>query len=268
MITILYGLLIFLLTLILPFVIMRFIPETLVDTTRLVNFLRRHALRTFSVLATVVIFLSMFVLDISSFPYFIRLTYASLCILVIVAICVGFIRYSRTTTGIIQICFVIMSILLLIQIGLGFILGVTSIVDKFNMNLFWAIEMIIILYTYLLFEGFRLIAGNFTYFENAVLYRFITAGVTMYLLSNLFVLMMFGTFNIQNDLVTFETNDISLTHVIYAGSEFFFQFPKIDQSNITLIPLVQYYTGIIFNFIFLPFYISYFASRVSNPQNV
>lgn len=124
------------------------------------------------------------------------------------------------------------------------------------------IVLALILLFYILVKQFKFISAT------GSLKAFAFATVFSYIFFNVFILYIFGQYNLHLGIISDEKNlNITIfSHLLLAGGTFFFDFPKLDEirindlSNISLfVAILQFYIGLIVNILIVPFYISYIS---------
>lgn len=252
----------------------RLFPRSSINIEQITSHIRAN-LRNYLIFGLAFFFVSSFdIINPDSFPPYGKLIYAIMMISSMIILIVGFIRYSAQAEGM-RIIGIPLSIAILFQIGLGMLVGLFNAIVTSNETTALTLVIIsLVIFTYLIFEEFKLLSGTAVRGQ-IIPWRIIISGIFSYLVINLFVLMIFGFFNIAYGLTQFQIDLTNATamQVLHAGGIFFFQYPQLDNSKIVslsevrlLIPFIQYYAGIIFNFMVLPFFISYFSSRISTSQ--
>lgn len=162
-----------------------------------------------------------------------------------------------------------------VLISLSFI---TATFNKFNnlwTHFIWSVILVIIILSIILLYFYVLVRVRIVLLSP---FKVLLSGLIGYFVINFFVLIEFGIVNFHNGLAgdTSKIKIVELTHYLYAGSKFLFSFPSgksiSDIQNIDLIPIMQYYFGVVTNLLILPFILSYFVSvlvtlRSNQPVN-
>lgn len=225
---------------------------------------------------SVLFILSTDFVDLNEMNYLLQTIYSVLVFVSLIFLVVVFIRFSAQRNSLDRIFFIVMSIPLLIVIGLGIIIAIVEVINRSEGSIFYVIIIFLIVFSYLLLEEFRLLEGTLSDKVPPIL-RFILSTLCVYILLNGFILIVFGYYNLKFGLSTLEIdpNTASIVQTMLAGGSFFFQFPSLETELILNVEesglyatILQYFIGLFVNLLVLPFFISYYSSRISNHQRV
>ncbi|GIO06271.1 hypothetical protein J31TS6_22990 [Brevibacillus reuszeri] len=150
-------------------------------------------------------------------------------------------------------------------ISLTFVMGTYIKFPNVWTHFIWSATLIVIVLSIIILYFFILVRVNVFLLSPVKIFF---SGIMSYLIINSFVITEFGIVNFYNGLAgdTSKIVEVEFTHLIYAGSKYLFSFPSGKEiseiQSYDLIPVIQYYFGVVTNLLILPFMLSYFVSVI------